>query len=91
MIKPGDMIKHKDAMDVCFDVHHVYDAGPTLDLTGLWWNMGFNRSWLCPTGKRGGAAVVVIKVKKEDVDNWLSMVYPRANVCMRYCEWVKHG
>lgn len=81
-IKKGDVIKHRDSMDVCFEVVSIYEGSNSWKLKGFWINQGFVDSWrLFTTTSR-------IVIKKDNVKDlfYTTDIVP----CYRKAEWSKY-
>jgi hypothetical protein len=86
MIQKYDIIKHRDSMDVAFEVVSASSDDTHLILSGMWWNQGANRSWLLPV------PLVDIRIRREHVGNWLKLSLPRADErCLRHCDWIPYA
>lgn len=94
------ILKHKDAMDVCFEVIGVNKINPektiydqeAFILAGLWINMGFIESW--PIRDNADLIHVTDETVKEgelrivpaDLSNWRWCIQPYKE-CLRNAEW----
>ncbi len=84
MIKPNMIIKHNNAMDVCFLVHRVrgpYLPNENIEVTGDWINMAFVKSFTI--GER-----TKFKITPDQLPNWQVCLTPSAE-CLRYATWTK--
>lgn len=84
LINPGDVIKHDKFMDVAVYVTSVgcLEIGATsLQITGMWMNQGFTKSWFI-----GEMANFSIDVK--DLHTWSSAIDGKGSVCLRKCTWL---
>lgn len=82
-IRKGDVIKHRDSMDVCFEVVSVYEGSDSFKVKGFWVNQGFVNSWrLFPRTNN-------IKIKK---DNMKDILYTNDILvsCYRYANWTPY-
>lgn len=73
------VIRHKQAMDVCFLVHKTFILPHKVKLKGEWINMGFVESY--NIGEKQN-----IELMKEEIANWEVCLdqYPK---CYRYAAW----
>lgn len=79
MINPGDIIKHNNSMDVCFNVLSI-DTYSSIWLCGRWINMGFTKSWIIDSEP------VVINIQANDISNW-KVCDNITDDCYRYSDW----
>lgn len=94
-INPGDFIKHEKFMDVCIKVEKRYDYGHGINISGTWYNLGFENTY--PIGIR---QTLNLAKKKKDIDSkskrntsadqW--QILDRTcheDACYRYSKWNK--
>lgn len=84
MIKRGQIIKHRCAMDVCLLVDKVrgpYGPNQKVIITGDWINMGFVESY--NIGERSKFETTLTKLNEE----W-QVCKDITQPCLRYAEWV---
>lgn len=81
MIKENWLIKHKNSMDVCFDICDVVFCGNKLILWGFWINMGYEKSWVIDPN-----CLNKITIEKSKVTDLLC-TDDRYAKCFRYCDW----
>lgn len=70
------IIRHKRAMDVCFEVVHRYT--PWNKYKGRWINMGYKKSWYLEAQNR--------TIKIEDLTEWEKCLDPYTE-CLRQAQW----
>lgn len=83
-IRKGDVIKHRDSMDVCFEVVSVYEGSNSWKLKGFWANQGFVNSW------RLSGKTVHIQIKKENVKDLFYINSDEPITCYRNAPWVPY-
>ncbi len=80
MIRKGQVIRHKRAMDVCFDVVNIIKLPHKLVVKGTWVNMGFVESFPLTT------KTTYINIFTEDIPSW-HICNLRLAKCLRYSHW----
>lgn len=81
-MKPYQIIKHVNSMDVAFLITKVrgpYPPSDKVELTGEWINLGFVESYRLGIRQK-------IRLTKENLSVWLVCAEPDAK-CLRYVEW----
>jgi hypothetical protein len=77
-MRAGDIIKHKNSMDVCFMISKVFTVHNRLKIKGFWINQGFVKSWALKSDR--------IEIMKADYSNWLRSTTPHVE-CLRHSQW----
>jgi hypothetical protein len=75
MIRVGNVIRHRRALDVVFRVDKVFNVGHKLKIKGHWINMGFVKSWVIDRAN--------ITIETKDLGNW-SRAQFNDSECFRY-------
>lgn len=73
------IIKHTNAMDVCYDVVKCFDVGHKLKLKAQIVNQAYAKSYHLNIE-------IKIEIYKEDLCNWHVCMQPEV-ACLRYAEW----
>lgn len=73
MIKQGEIIKHKNFMDVAIQIMYISTNPETesLEVRGIWINQGQTESFVINTRKYPYGVPIELTIKKEDLSNWL--------------------
>lgn len=87
MIRKGQIIKHNQAMNVCFLVEKVrgpYAPNQRVEIFGEWINMGYVQSWhLYGTRTK-------IRTTRPMLSQWSVCLEPTV-VCLRHAKWEVAG
>lgn len=78
-IRKGDVIKHRNSMDVCFKVVSIYEGSDSWKIKGYWMNQGFHESWYL------FANTTNIAIKKDNVKDLLYT--DKLHYCYRHADW----
>lgn len=81
MLSRGQIIKHKNSMDVAFEIINFYEATECIKFEGRWLNQGHIESWYLLSKSSN------IKLPKSELKNILYCVDQTVDICLRKCEW----
>ena len=88
MIKSGDLIKHKDSLDVAIQVTYSTVDPETSNflVKGIWINQGQVQSYPITTNQYKAGVPAEFFIKPEHLENWLRCIRPDSSH-VRNEEW----
>lgn len=92
MIKPGDIIKHKNFMDVAILVllSHKNPETGEIEVKGCWVNQGQKESFTITTKRNPAGIPMEYVIKADQLKNWLVCSKPESNF-IRAEKWKQLG